>query len=299
MRKKTKILSIVLGAVLTVVTGLFLASPVSFASVPPPTNPNSGGVGLQGKNVQPPPTTGATISLPNSGATFGSLPVTVSGICPNDLLVKLYDNGVFVGSQQCTSGSFSIQIDLFAGSNQLVAKVFDDLDQPGPDSNTVTVTFNDPVASVGDRVTLTSSFAKRGADPGTELQWPISISGGTAPYALSVDWGDGTTPDLISQASAGEMTLKHKYAKAGVYKVIIKATDKNGVVAFLQLIGVGNGPVSTNNGKSASGTTLIKTRVIWEPALILLPLIITSFYFGQRYKLKKIRGRVERGLPPI
>jgi hypothetical protein len=131
-------------------------------------NPNDGGsgIGIQGKKTQPPPTQGATISLPPSGTAFTTLPITVTGICPQDLLVKLYKNGVFTGSQQCENGSFSIQTDLFNGQNDFVARVYDGLDQPGPDSNTVTYIYNTPaVSTVAPRVALNSNFASRGADP--------------------------------------------------------------------------------------------------------------------------------------
>ncbi len=59
----------------------------------------------------------------------------MSGICPGDLLVKIFKNNVFAGSVQCKNGSYSIVIDLFSGQNELVARVYDALDQPGPDSN--------------------------------------------------------------------------------------------------------------------------------------------------------------------
>ena len=55
------------------------------------------------------------------------------------MLVKLFKNNVFAGSVQCEDGSYSIKTDLFVGTNELVARVYDDLDQPGPDSNVLTV----------------------------------------------------------------------------------------------------------------------------------------------------------------
>ena len=69
------------------------------------------------------------------------LPVTVTGLCPDGLLVKLFKNNVFAGSVDCTKGSYSLKIDLFTGQNDLVARVYDSLDQPGPDSSIVRVRF--------------------------------------------------------------------------------------------------------------------------------------------------------------
>src|SRR5437870_5805837 len=79
------------------------------------TNPQSGSVGLEGTIPSPPPTRGATITVPSNGQSFSQLPITVRGLCPDNLLVKLFKNNVFGGSAQCTNGSYSIITDLFSG----------------------------------------------------------------------------------------------------------------------------------------------------------------------------------------
>lgn len=258
-------------------------------------NPQSGSAGLEGRIASPPPAIGATISLPVNGSTFTATPITVSGICPSGLLVKFFSNNIFVGSVQCTNGSFSIQIDLFSGENDLIARVYDALDQAGPDSNTVKVTFVDgQFAQFGSHVSITSNFAKLGADPGSVLSWPLILSGGAGPYALSVDWGDGTSPGVISQPFAGTLNVTHVYKTAGVYKVIVRASDANGTTAFLQLVGVANGKVTQGNNGSNTGLTTVKTKVIWWPFAVLLPLIIAAFWLGTRYELLALHRQIER-----
>jgi hypothetical protein len=49
----------------------------------------SGSVGVEGRISSPPPSVGATISVPRDGQTFTELPITVAGICQNGLLVKV------------------------------------------------------------------------------------------------------------------------------------------------------------------------------------------------------------------
>lgn len=301
---------IAVGSLFLVSIGLGLCSlRIASAAAPLPENPQSGSTGLQGKISQPPPTTGATISIPRDGQSYSSLPITVSGICPGDVLVKLFKNNVFAGSVQCKNGSFSIVTDLFSGRNELVARVFDSLDQAGPDSNIVGVTFNDSVAGQGSRVSLTSNFAKRGANPGQLLTWPIILAGGDSPYAISVDWGDGKTPDLLSRPFAGVFDIKHTYDSAGVYNIIIKATDKNGGVAYLQLVGVANGPLTqdtaaaSGDAKNAAGSgtsgSASKTVILWQPAAILLPLILFTFWLGKKHELKVLRHKIEQGERPF
>lgn len=289
----------------TVLTIIAVTAGQGIAQAPPPQNPQNGSVGFQGTISAPPPTTGATISLPQNGQSFREIPINVSGICPKGLLVKLFKNNVFSGSQQCDSGSFSIQIDLFTGTNELVARVYDNLDQPGPDSNTVTVSFNDNRQGAGSRVTLTSDYAKRGANPGESLDWPIILSGGEGPYAISVDWGDGKAPDLKSQQFPGTFTVSHVYDTAGVYNIIIKATDKNGTSAFLQLVGIANGALSQDSGSASSkkdgdGTSQTpKARIIWQPAAFSIPFILSTFWLGKRYELRVLRKKIERGDRPF
>ena len=256
-------------------------------------NPQSGSVGLQGTISSAPPTQAATIAIPTNGQVVTKIPITVSGLCPNNLLVKLFTNNVFVGSTLCVNGSYSLQIDLFDGLNDLVARVFDALDQPGPDSNTVAVTFQDnQFAGSGTQLlALTSAYARRGANPGQTLSWPIILSGGAAPYALSVTWGDGKAADLLSESFAGTINLDHIYDTAGVYNVVIKATDKNGETAFLQLVAIANGAVqaSTSTTSSGSSATLTKTKVLWAPSAALVAFIVAGFWLGRKYQLAALR----------
>lgn len=292
-----KLVGIVFGVGLLAIVGVNSVSAQS-------PNPQDGAIGVQGTLSSPPPTQGATISVPTNGQGFTILPVTVSGLCPNDLLVKVFKNNVFAGSVMCSNGSYSLVIDLFNGQNELVARVFDSLDQPGPDSNIVNVIFTDTRKGTTSRVLLTSNFAKRGANPGQTLNWPIIISGGEGPYAVSVDWGDGKTPDLISQPFPGTFSIEHVYDSPGVYNIIVKATDKNGGVAFLQLVGVANGALSQDNGGeggdgSGAGSPTPQVRILWQPAAILIPLIISTFWLGKKYELKMLRKRIEQGERPF
>lgn len=289
-----------LAYLLTIVSAVaILTMPTTIRAIGSPNPQQSGAAGLTGRVSSPPPTRGATISVP-TGGTVTSNQTTVSGLCPAGLLVKIFSNNIFVGSAQCERGSFSVQIDLFSGRNDIIARVYDALDQAGPDSNTVTVTFSDgQFSEFRQRVSLTSSIAKLGAPVGSQLSWPIIISGGTGPYAISVDWGDGSASDLKSVAFAGTFDLTHTYKSAGVYRVIVKATDANGTVAFLQLVGVGSGPVTQNvntsssaAGSGAAGGVIIK--YIWWPMILLIPIIFAMFLVGRKYERDAIRRQIEQ-----
>lgn len=258
-----------------------------------------GSIGVEGRISSPPPSTGATITVPRDGQVFTELPVTVAGICPSGLLVKVFKNNVFAGSVQCSNNSFSIVIDLFSGINELVARVYDDLDQAGPDSNNIRVTLNDGRPGAGSRVSLTSNYAKRGANPGQSLTWPIILAGGRGPYAITIDWGDGKTADLISRAFPGTFDIDHIYDNAGIYNIVIKAVDADGGVAYLQLVGVGNGELSQEIGATNPEGGQPRVKILWQPAAMMIPLIITTFWLGKRYELKTIRKRLQHGERPF
>lgn len=253
---------------------------------------------MEGKIPSPPPTRGATITTPGSGQTFTRTPITVNGLCPQGLLVKVFTNNVFIGATTCDSGSYSIQVDLFSGENDLVARVYDAFDQAGPDSNVVKVTFNDAQfkAFGGALLSLTSSYAQRGANPGDTLVWPVILSGGNGPYAISVTWGDNKAPDLISREFTGTFDLKHVYDNAGIYKVTVKASDKNGLTAYLQLVAIANGAATggtDQNNKNGAQST-VPPRVVWIPAAVSIPLIFAAFWLGKRYELATIRRHIEQ-----
>jgi hypothetical protein len=263
------------------------------------TNPQNGSIGVEGTVPGDAPKVGAVISFPRDGATITSLPVTVTGICPSGLLVKIFKNNVFAGSTQCVNGNFSVQIDLFNGRNELVARVYDDLDQAGPDSNVVVVNFPSSQFSTPNRLFLTSSFAKKGANPGEKLVWPITVSGGNGPYAVSVDWGDGKTPDVISREFPGTFDISHTYDSPGVYNIIIRATDKDGVVAFLQVVGVANGPLTQSGSGTGQdgggGDSPAIVKILWQPVALTIPLLFSTFWLGKRYELYVLRKRLSQG----
>ncbi len=266
------------------------ASAITAIPTPPP---QPGSYGLEATKTQPPPTQGATITVPGGGS-FSTSPITVSGICPGSLLVEVYDNGVLVGSTMCSSGSFSVQITLFNGQNDLTAGVFDDLDQAGPASNSVIVTYNNTsFTAFGALITLTSNYGRRSADPGSTLTWPLLLSGGTGLYAFSIDWGDGGSPELKSQSIAGTVNISHVYNKAGIYHVTVRVTDANGVSAFLQLIAVANGNATTAK-TPANKTTVVVKSVLWLPTGMAFVLLLPAYWLGRRSELVTLRNKLAK-----
>jgi len=287
-----RILPVIIGSCLLALF-VFVRPTAAINPIPTP-DPKPGSYGLEATKTQAPPTQGATISTPGNGASFNTSPIPVNGVCPTDLLVQVYNNGVMVGSVMCTNGSFSVQVSLFAGTNELTAIVYDTLDQPGPVSNTVTVNYtNTNFAAFGSLITLTSSYGRRSAAAGTELGWPLQLSGGNGPYAFSLDWGDGTATELKSQSLAGLVNIAHTYKKAGIYQANIKVTDVNGVTAFLQVIAVSSGKVdAADNAASTNQGNTPKPQVLWMPAAASLAFLPLAFVFGRLSQTVSLRNKM-------
>lgn len=275
----------------------FVQPAAAINQIPTP-EPIPGSYGLAATKTQEAPTSAATITTPGSGASFGNSPITVSGTCTTDLLVQVYNNGVMVGSVICTSNSFSLQVSLFAGTNELTAIMYDDLEQAGPTSNIVVVNYSDAnITAFGQLITLTSSYGRRSAPAGTELTWPLQLSGGTGPYAFSIDWGDGSSAELKSQSLSGLVNIAHVYKNAGIYRVNIRVTDVNGVSAFLQVIAVSSGKVDaaaagtdTTGGGTTSGQ--IPLTSLWIPLVIVLVLLVPAYWLGRRSEVVSLHHKM-------
>jgi len=64
--------------------------------------------------------------------------------------------------------------------------------------------------------------------------WTATFTGGTAPYAASIDWGDGTTSTgaIANNPSGGfAVTSSKTYLEEGLYTTTITVTDASGVQA--------------------------------------------------------------------
>ncbi len=151
---------------------------------------------------------------------------------------------------------------------------------------------------------ITSQYARRAAAPNQVLEWPVIISSGLGPYALSVDWGDGTPTELLSQPFAGVINFRHTYKSSGVYRVTFKVADTNGTTGYLQVVAVITGAIEgktgSANGVNGSGsgddnkTIVTRQEIAWWPMTIMIVPAFLTFWLGRRYELSALRKRLEQ-----
>lgn len=284
---------------LLVIVGFALTSfSTSVQSATPYDGPESGSIGIAGIMPGKPPTTAAVIKSPTTGQRFATSPITFSGTCPENTLVEIFKNDIFAGSTVCTDkGTFSLEVDLLIGQNSVVARVYDALNQAGPDSNIVIVYYDalpNPADSLnsfnfgGNQLLLNTDAVFRGIFPEQTMTVPLDILGGTPPYAVNIEWGDATNK-VVPRNDNATFNVTHEYKKPGVYQVVFQATDAGGRVAFLTVAAIVNGqpdPVAATAPVATPGQLLL----LW-PIFVGAVAVTVSFWLGEQREKRVLEKR--------
>ena len=269
----------------------------------------------------PPPSVAATIDQPLTGDHFVSLTQTIRGSCPLGLLIELYRNGTFAGSTLCDAGGlYNLVITLTPGQNDLIARDLDGLSQYGPSSSLVSVFYDPPLvvpAPTSNPIPPGSPVAKtatpparlkptpapgslpfyldtpahfyQGADPTELVSWQVQIHGGKPPYQVTWKWGDGRQ-DISVASTSGDIFGRHRYAKPGAFHVTVRAMDASSREAVISLLAIINGSSAANITRPVEPPGNLV--YVW-PTLIMMSLVVASFWLGERHKTATT-GRFER-----
>jgi hypothetical protein len=250
------------------------------------TDPVTGDIRLQVAVVGQPPASGAVITTPQNGQHYTDPNTQVAGVCTPGTLVKVYKNNILAGTTLCNPGGrFALTISLFGGTNILRGNNYNAADQPGPSTTDITVVYDAPPAGRASgpavsELVVTSSGALQSAYTGDQVQWPISVTGGVAPYAIYITWGDGTD-NVYSRALPGTTPFGHSYDRPGPaqdsYQINVTVTDAAGHQSTLVLTGIGRSRVSGLSGEPISGGRL---GIAW-PVLTLSLFMILCFWLGE------------------
>ncbi len=182
--------------------------------------------------TRPTPPPRVSIGSPRDGQIFGVAHIDVSGNATDmggsgirDVEVRI--NG---GSWQVANGTstWGITLELHPGANPIEARAWDNLGTASALSN-VTATYTSPAPSPPPpptplpppQVPTANIVASTvtGSVPFTAA-FAADVSGGTPPYSLRWDFGDGTTSVLEGPT--------HTYDRPGTYTVILVVTDAAG-----------------------------------------------------------------------
>lgn len=288
-------------ASILVLTGVVLSlmTITSYAQSPPP---QSESMSLSGVMPEEPPSEAATIRTPLPQQRFDTSPITVTGTCPGGTLVEILKNNIFAGSTLCTdTGTFSIDIDLLLGENELSARVYNALNQPGPLSNLVRVFYDalppqsaplTPLQFANTQLLLSTDAIFRGTFPNETMTLPLEIINGVAPFALDVQWGDNNNL-MVPRDSNQPFRVSHIYRRPGTYQVNIRATDAEGRVAFLTTVAIINGqPAQTALGASggSDAASIAGLLALLWPIFAATFGMVISFWMGEKREKRLLQA---------
>ena len=138
-----------------------------------------------------------------------------------------------------------------------------------------------------DAPVIIASCITRSISAGQTVKLPIRVTGGTLPYALSINWGDGIT-DLKSVLDREYHIYEHTYHTAGIVGVTLKTTDAAGVASFLNTVVEVNGKAPIGAAPTTFGNITSGLGSIWTEAPVPLywaaVALVLGFWFGDIFQ---------------
>lgn len=207
----------------------------------------------------PVPTQAATINSALNNITVQNAAFVISGTCQvlaPASVISVWRGSTVLGSQNCASGTYSLQITLAEGPNSLVVKTANVSSVYGPDSSSIIVTLKTlvtppppttPKVNVPGATNLTpadntafNNAASSGLSivpqdpftvvpPSNEVKLNFYIDGGSTPYTIELNWGDGSTETKVID-KPGNYTFTHQYRSPGNYAVKGRVRDVLGAI---------------------------------------------------------------------
>ncbi len=266
---------------------------------------------VKAKVPAPPLTEPATITSPSEGTHISDSPVLIRGTCPTDSYVNIYDNDLFDGTVICAADkTFELHVSLFPGANKLESQDFNFTDDAGPSPAPVDVFYDAPVPLVASETPpnpdaeppepflIKTEFKYQAYIVGQSGDWSINVSGGVPPYAINVDWGDGSN-SLMSKKTEGVVNLHHRYKTTGSnkknnYIIKIHGSDSEDHNFYIQLFAIVNSSALAGTVASIFPPTPPISRnwllAAW-PAYGAVSLMYFSFWLGEKEELIRLRRK--------
>lgn len=254
----------------------------------------------------PIPTISAEIVSPLDGSISTSNNVVIKGTCPivnPAIVVEIYRNGDFLGSAGCSNtGEFSGTFFLLYGQNIFTPKIITITNDYGPVGTGKTITYPAPSMSQSAGTQTANTTAPTDTSPqavtnqfqiktetpfvvfkpNESFVWKVAIQGGTSPYTILVDWGDGTKASYAA-STTGEQNLEHifKHSKNTVVKISVK--DATGKEVYTTVAGVtfrANAPLVAGAAQ-ISTAPLLSLASLWIMYGVLVAAIV-AFWIGSK-----------------
>lgn len=127
--------------------------------------------------------------------------------------------------------------------------------------------------------TIIANCIKRSVFTGDTITLPVRITGGTPPYALSINWGDGLT-ELKTVLDTDYHNYQHTYSTAGIIGVSFKTTDAKGMTSFLQTVVQVNGASTPATATTPFTNITAGLSSVWTEAPVPLYVAAVTLVLG-------------------
>ncbi|MCA9334593.1 hypothetical protein KC953_00445 [Candidatus Saccharibacteria bacterium] len=113
----------------------------------------------------------------------------------------------------------------------------------------------------------------------------VLVWGGSSPYAVTINWGDGSVDTVKSVNKPGYFTATKKYAAKGQYTIELQAFDSNGKQAYMQATIDVSGP---DKPKDFVGYVSSNMNLSWfdspVPTYFLAVAMVIGFWAGDYFE---------------
>jgi len=145
---------------------------------------------------------------------------------------------------------------------------------------------------------ITSDYRYKAYRSGQVTSHTLALAGGTAPYTLTIDWGDGKT-EQITRTDRAEFSVSHLYKPSDSpesnYPVVVSAVDVRGATTLLQLVTVVKGTPAVVVGRQGVSAGFVSglQRWLWVvwPVYVAVVLMALSFWIGEQEAYKRLVAR--------
>jgi hypothetical protein len=151
---------------------------------------------------------------------------------------------------------------------------------------------------------ISSSYEYKPRISGQAFSIVFSLSGGVAPYAMTINWGDGSQSTIV-RSNGSSFSLSHTYnlptnLLQQTYLIKAQAVDSKGSTAFLQIAEIVHGKnwypgaaLTTNSGSSSNSSLPGLKQLLWLlwPTYGVVILMVLSFWLGERQEYYSLSNR--------
>jgi hypothetical protein len=273
----------------------------------------------------PGPTQPANINPSLQGTTVRDALITIGGSCQllNPVgVVTIWRNGASIGSSAC-DGTFSLQVMLQVGNNNLIARTANASGVYGPDSAPTNISLvlppNLPVptnptpspTSPASEIVSTNAGAASGLTAATDAPFSIlnaanavtiqvTIDGGVRPYDIMISWGDGTT-EIKTVDVAGIYSFSHTYLTVDDYQIHGRVRDGLGAYAEFDHAVISHRAIPATNhalGGTDTGNKFSLWNNRWNKTVAAsaggIAVMGASYWYGWRRASQQVAKKLAR-----